>query len=183
MMRYLRRGFDLILTAVTSAGRRVMEHWLLAGALRRDHRGLMVVAVGHAEASSGVFNRVSEALDLIARFDQYRFRRLQKDLRRIVVTPFTGANAAYLPGSKTCYLSTRVVEQHSALNVAMLLVHEATHARIEAAGIRQWPDQRSRFERACVRAELAFASRVSRDAYPGIEGWIEKRRGSPSLLP
>jgi hypothetical protein len=97
------------------------------------------------------------------------------DVGRIVVTYISRSNAAYMPRTRTCYLAERVVRTHSAANVAMLLVHEATHARFEQSGINQWSDLRPRFERRCVIEELSFAKRLSQGNYPGIDAWIDKR--------
>jgi hypothetical protein len=42
----------------------------------------------------------------------------------------------------------------------MTIVHEATHARIELAGIRYVSGRRMRIENACIRQELELAELV-----------------------
>ena len=42
----------------------------------------------------------------------------------------------------------------------MMIVHEATHARLWRAGYRYDEANRGRIERICVRAETTFASRI-----------------------
>ena len=51
-------------------------------------------------------------------------------------------------------------EGRDAADIASILVHEFTHARIDAAGIRYGPATRIRIERACVRQQIAFTTRL-----------------------
>ena len=44
--------------------------------------------------------------------------------------------------------------------IASVIVHEATHARMERCGIGYAEDQRARIETVCFRRELAFAVRL-----------------------
>ena len=51
-------------------------------------------------------------------------------------------------------------EGRDAADIASTIVHEFTHARIDAAGIRYGPATRIRIERACVRQQIAFTTRL-----------------------
>jgi hypothetical protein len=97
------------------------------------------------------------------------------------VSSASNVSAAHFPRPKTCHLSAKFVEDYSAANVAIAIVHEATHARVGQAGIPLYPDLRSRIERRCVREEIAFAQRLPRTDYPGIDVWIGNRRQSGAV--
>jgi hypothetical protein len=175
IITFASRALFSALSAVGGTVRRVVERWLFADAPRHTARGFELRDYRRAASSADAFAKLSEALEMIAQADPRRFSRMAKDIRLIVVTPLSRANAAYVPRSRTCYLNASVVEKHSTANVAILLVHEATHARIESFGVRQWPDLRRRFERLCVRQELTFAERLP---IPTIHNWIERRKAT-----
>jgi hypothetical protein len=182
MVITLKRVAFHVTSAVANTARRVVERWAFASAPRTDALGIQLQSFGQVRDSHELFAKITESLELIASVEPRRFRRLSRDIRRIVVTPFARANAAYLPKSRTCYVSHEIAKKHSVANVAILLVHEATHARFEVSGVRHWPDRRARFERACVRAELAFADQLPRAQFPNIDSWIERRTRTSAAL-
>ena len=106
-----------------------------------------------------VFDRVRDVLDLIASVDSKRFHRLQRDVTRIFVTHYGGAAGSYWSDLNACLLDWSDLggNLHSA---AMTLVHEATHARLEKAGIPYCDRLRERIERLCIREEIAFARQL-----------------------
>lgn len=101
----------------------------------------------------GVRLGVSDALALIARRAPRIRRRINADVRRLLVEP--GKAATYVhPG--TILLPSHVFEAPDIDAVASYIVHEAVHARIAKRGIRYWPDLRARIERRCLREQIAF---------------------------
>ena len=48
----------------------------------------------------------------------------------------------------------------SPAEIASILVHESTHARLEAKGFAYTAELRERIEKVCFRRELAFARRL-----------------------
>jgi hypothetical protein len=107
--------------------------------------------------------RLTHALELVQQRDPKRFRRMCADMPRIVVGVPEVGDAAYHPDIELCVVSFELLTRRelTSTQLALLVVHEATHARIERAGIRYVPERRARIERACLRAELAFAERFS----------------------
>ncbi len=61
--------------------------------------------------------------------------------------------------------------RHGTLDLAMMIVHEATHARLWRIGCRYDEPNRERVERICVDAEIAFAAKV-----PGSEEAVARSR-------
>src|ERR1044071_5568271 len=107
------------------------------------------------------FSKVAAALSLVAIFDPRRFDRIRRDLRGVLVMGASG-RGEYHQTSRLCILDSAYVESERADPplLASTIVHEATHARLGRAGIGYDPSIRARVEHACIRAELAFASRL-----------------------
>jgi hypothetical protein len=124
-----------------------------------------------------VVQRLTAALDLVARYAPRCYRRLHGDLAGFVVERFA-CRGAFFPDSRECLveLTFTVNPQHSLPEIAASIVHEATHARVA-----QWcgtlpPAQRPREERLCRRAELAFGL-----ALPDGGIVVQRARGSLAL--
>jgi len=140
---------------------------LLLLAHRRVVDGYEVRVVRSASDRDEVFEKVRDALLLLEKHGP-RFRaRLSRDVNRIFVTDMWGGS--YVAGLKTCCISIDFVRSASALDLAMTIVHEATHARLSRLGFSYNKECRERLERLCVGAEIAFAGRV-----PGSEANIRK---------
>lgn len=121
--------------------------------------GFEVVDMSIAEHDAVCFDRVAKVLDLIQRVDPRRFRRMSRDVRRILITHTGGAAGSYWSDLDACALDA----QHllgSLESAAMTLVHEATHARLRRAGFSYTPELRPRLERLCLEAEIAFGERL-----------------------
>lgn len=102
-------------------------------------------------------------------------RHLRAYVARIVVAEGRGPYAFFVPGSRSCYLSSELICSYPTPNVAVTLVHEATHARIHDRGILPLPGRVHRIERRCVKQEIAFAHQLPTGIYPSIGLWIENR--------
>src|SRR5688500_12391223 len=141
-----------------------------------------VMGVGIADASSSAFasmplNKVKAALRIIAQYDPRRWRRLRNDVSRIVILDLSGAHGGHIAGSRSCIVSRQRLARDTPALIALTIVHEATHRRIDRAGIRYWPDLQSRIERRCVAEELAFAEKLPIDSFPEVHEWsCEMRR-------
>jgi hypothetical protein len=164
----VRRAGFWIVTLVGDTARRVIERVGFRGLPTQIFRGLRIVALTAADAEP-LIAKITGALSLIAEVDPRRFARMQGDVDQIVVMPLNDEGGSYVQRSRTCYLSDGFVTARSDLTIAFVLVHEATHARIERAGVRQWRDRKARYERICVAAELAFASRLAPSTHAAIE--------------
>lgn len=118
-------------------------------------RGLVLVDALTHERDVGNFTRAREALQLIEDVDPIRLNRILTDLRMIVFLEF---GPEYSPSLKACILPD--VRDLTVPQVAVWIVHGATHARLWNAGIRYGAAIRSRVEHVCVSSELAFLRRV-----------------------
>lgn len=109
-----------------------------------------------------ILNRVEEALRLIQTYDQHRYNRLIRDLERVWVCDIPGAMGNFDKSIRACKLDREFVaaDRSSPELIATTIVHEATHARLDRCGISYEEELRPRIEAACIRRELAFATRL-----------------------
>ncbi len=155
---------------MTKTGRR--KKLGLGESLRRGvltHRQLVGLWIEYGK--DGVFERVAQALDLIKTSDPLRYRRILRDIDRIVVAPLlTGAEAQYSREINACEIDERFMlgERYAPELAASVIVHEATHARLELMGFVYVEERRQRIEQICMRRERAFLTRV-----PGAEAASE----------
>ena|SRR5437867_156669 len=145
--------------------------WLLLvwSARRYVVVGCEVRVADSSEAAGDVFTKVGAALHLIAKYSPRLSARLRGDLKRFLFADVSGGR--YLVGLRTCLIGVGYARRVAPLELAMMMVHEATHARLSRSGFRYAGECRERIERICVAAEIAFAQRV-----PGSEAAVEKAR-------
>jgi hypothetical protein len=98
--------------------------------------------------------RIALALDLINRFAPRLGARLRRDVRGIALYPAGGTN--FNVKARTVVLDVRWCMYGTIEEVASSLIHEATHARCRALGVRYQGKER-REEALCLRQEIAFA--------------------------
>ncbi|MEM8622502.1 MAG: hypothetical protein AAGG47_03165 [Pseudomonadota bacterium] len=143
----------------------------------REHRALRIGTMRHGEIDE-VFERVTAAIDLIHRAHPWLGRRLPALLPEGVIAkeyafPYAGE---YHSSRSVCVLYVQAFgEMRSVEDLALTIVHEATHARLEARGIGYPEGQRAKVERICLRREAAFARRagLSQDVIRSIEDHAE----------
>lgn len=150
--------------------------WRLAMMLspRARHHGIDVfdLSIG-ADRTAQHFAQVKAALDLIATYQPLRLARITRDVQRIVVMQQPGPE--FWPRLRACVVTPRGLSLNEE-EVALTIVHEATHARLHAAGIRYRPELRERVERLCVSQEVAFAQRLPEGSalLDGIRAQLER---------
>ncbi len=125
--------------------------------------GLLILAFMDRETGP-ILARVEQALALIARYNSLRYRHLLRDLDRILVTLLPAAVGDYTGAIRTCRLDKRFVlaDAVDPELIAAVIVHEATHARLDRLGVAYAEQQRPRIEAICVRREIAFANKLPR---------------------
>lgn len=143
--------------------------WLLLIYLaqRRVVEGCQVCVVESDANADEVFGKVEDALRLLEKYGPRFHARLRRDVKRLLFTETSGGN--YLTGLRTCRIAIDFARRVPPLELAMMIVHEATHARLSRRGFSYADDCRERIERICVGAEIAFAQRV-----PGSDAAIGK---------
>jgi len=139
-----------------------------------------MLIVYDADKGSKDADRVAAALQLIQEFDPIKYRRLVRDLKRIWITTIPGAVGRYVKSTSTCELDERFVlgEYTVTEQIAGVIVHEATHARLDQQGIGYEEKLRDRVEQVCMGRELAFAAKLPDGSR--IRQWVEVRQKEPS---
>jgi len=126
-------------------------------------RGLPVVVHNTRPdvATADVLHRLDEALGLLERHVPHHFRRLRRDVGRILVQRYA-CRGAFLPEGNTCLveLTFAVNRDFSASQIAATILHEAMHARLHRLGFPLEMADRARQERFCRRAEIEFGNAV-----------------------
>lgn len=174
------RAGSVLAAAALSPVHRAFERTVIAASRYRVLHGIPV-GLFRPRETEGIWGKVGEALDLLETTDPRRHRRVARDLKRIVVMRHT--KPLLLERSATCVLGQELVETKSSALIAAVLVHEATHARVQAHGISYRPETRDRIEALCVREEIAFARRLPRDEYTSVDEFVRHLRRSIELDP
>jgi HEXXH motif-containing protein len=136
---------------------------------RRELHGVEVWAMADTADDGPLFDRVAEALRLIRESDPLRFARVRRYLRRIIV--LDNEAALHIPDIGACALGKNAVLSVSSSRLAASIVHEATHARLRAAGVLVEPRTLEREEVLCVQEAVSFLEKV-----PGGAGEAERMR-------
>jgi hypothetical protein len=121
--------------------------------------GLTVSAFVDRKESAVILGNVREALALIRQYDAYRYRRVVTRLSRIVVNPSPN-QGEYIRSLRRCILGKSTVESGDIRNIALTIIHEATHAELFDRGIGYDAKIRIRVEDVCSGEELLFVRKL-----------------------
>jgi hypothetical protein len=137
------------------------------------------VFVGQAGAAlfPDAVKGVTSALVLIRKRDPRRLRRLQYDRVRITFSSWIGTSA-YWPGLNAIALDLQQVSQLLPGELATVIVHEATHARLDRSGISTRRTGVKRIERRCIEEEIAFCRRFPAKSEEAWVRWVARKRDS-----
>jgi hypothetical protein len=153
--------------------------WLSTG---RCIDGLWVGTAFPTNADA-IYSRLEPALQLIKVYDRRRYDRIARDLERVWVRLLPASHGRCTYNSLwACELDERFVLADSTLpeDIAGLIVHEATHARLHRCGIGYEEGLRQRVEEVCVRRELAFANQLPDGRR--LREFAEQRLATPAAL-
>ena len=154
-----------------------IDRFELAISSGREVDGLWIGASVDDSEMADALRRLEEALCVIRTHDPRRYRRLLRDVSRVWVRLLPNDRANYNRAAQACQLDTRFVldETVSSTEIACVIIHEATHARLEHRGIQYREALRHRIESACVREELRFARRLpdAVELQHRLQEWIE----------
>jgi hypothetical protein len=137
--------------------------WIIKHSERRHMHGLPVALASSLPTSDEAFAKLSEALELVRRHDARAFRELVDHTRGVFVFATTGGDAAeWWRDEGLVVLSDEYVtdESTASRDLAVVLVHEATHVWLERHGFEYTIDRRTRLEEMCHRRELRLARRL-----------------------
>lgn len=112
------------------------------------------------DAPDVVLEHLRSAIDLIGKTAPNRLARLNRDVGRVLLLMVDSPE--YWPFANGFAIGLAAAQDVPVDQLALTIVHEATHARLWRAGFRYTPDIRERIEHICVRAELDFAQRLPR---------------------
>jgi hypothetical protein len=137
---------------------------LLEDADRRRILEVPVYALTNGDNSFAplYFAKVRRALQCLAEHDPRRFKRFRHDVKRIVVSFYEGCH--YDQHFRMIVLYWGQIASQTAEEIALILVHEATHARQLRWGVNYSPEVRARAEAGCVAQEISFAKRLPNGA-------------------
>lgn len=152
--------------------------WGLRRAPSRSHGGLKIYDISLDEMSGeAALAKVIQSLQLLEEHAPSRYRRLKKDVRRVIVAHYPYGHAAHFPRIRAIMLNYPMVVKQPPATAAALIVHEGVHARLWHGGIRSRASI-GRIERLCNQAMLDFATSLPRALY--LVRWVEQVLASSS---
>lgn len=107
-------------------------------------------------------DKLERACMLVYLYDPRRWRRLCEQVDGLWVFGTVGGLGEWIPGARLVRINAAYVFSASTSpeDIASVIVHEGTHARLSKCGIEYSEHLRPRIEAVCVRAEIAFAHRI-----------------------
>ncbi len=115
-------------------------------------------------STADVLARLYEALELIERYQPWRLRHLERDLRSFRIERFP-CRGAYFPSERTCLTELTFLARRdiTVAPVSASILHEGMHARVDRLGLAHPSRDIAREERICRRAELDFGLALPRE--------------------
>jgi hypothetical protein len=158
---------------IASQLRKAVYVRLLNAAPHRRIDEWTVYAIDGSVINDGAVESMRRAFELIERYDPHRWARIRHDLDYVVLADMRGALGRYFPGYRGIHLSSRLLKDNSAFDLALVIVHEAAHARLDRAHIAVQPCLIDRMERRCAIEEMSFALRMT-GRFAAIDQWIRQ---------
>jgi hypothetical protein len=153
---------------------------MASGPTQASVRGLPVTVVNTRPDidTRDVLARLDLALGLLEQYAPHHFRRMHKDLSRILVQRYE-CRGAYFSADRSCMveLTFAVNPDFTPSQIAATILHEAMHARLHQCGYAFEDSNRAREERFCRRAEIEFGQVVP-DGQAVVERALWSLQGS-----
>ena len=118
--------------------------------------------------------KITAALELVDAYMSFVLRHASRDIRCILVRP--GYPARYWEYTKVVVIDDSLVQTRQASTIASIIVHEATHARYHARGIRWTRADATRIEHRCIGRQVGFVDRLPRSQFPNADQFISELR-------
>jgi len=154
------------------------KYWLISAefALRRKRSilGFMVAVSGNRLEKARAFANMEQALKLFQKYAPVRFDYTQQDVKRILVSGGFAGAGIWIRSLDMIELQAECVNTEDAWPeaIACLIIHEATHARLERLGFGYSEKQRIQIERVCIRSERFLARRIPNSEE--LVAWCDK---------
>jgi len=135
----------------------------------RPYRGIRLIA--YPPYQTDALAEVVDALEIIRKHDEVRFRRVTRFISRIVVGNWNVVGF-YNSIGRVCGLQRRESDDHSrpfiVFGYAATIIHEATHGLLDQMRFPYFEKTRKRIERLCVMEEARFLVK-----FPGLRGRMD----------
>lgn len=127
-----------------------------------DKKTICGIVVGTLSDTGIVFDKVEKALRLIESYNAKRFAQMQRDIKFIFVFRHPTTRGQWHQDLQMCELDDNFVlaVETSVAEIASVIVHEATHARLMRLGFGYEEPKRLRIEHICFDAQRAFVRRL-----------------------
>lgn len=174
------QGYRTLLRAA-SFGRTRLEAWAARDVFRTEVRGFALELYNVSLPVPLIVNKVAAAVDLIDQYDPAHFAKTRRLISRFTLLRLRRPGS-FIPGSATCYLDSHFVLERSPGELAMVIVHESTHASLYARGVMTFRKVKNRIERRCVIEELTFSERLHARERANLHVWIQARQRTLAAL-
>lgn len=140
--------------------------WILLWFFRRSERrqilGVPVGVPADLRGGDAVFAKIAGAFELLQADGGHSLDNLRRHTNGVFVWTTAGARGEWHPRARLVVLEeTQVCDEGTfPRDIASTLVHESTHARLDAKGFAYSGERRARIENVCFRRQLAFARRL-----------------------
>jgi len=140
----------------------LVNRFMFAISRKHNRDDLIIAMLFPDKTCPAVFSKIDQALNLISETDPRRYLQIRRDVKKIWVSPAPGCCAQWMDELQICILDRDYFCQADVLppEVALAIVHESTHARLDRLKIQYTEDIRERVERVCIKSEIAFAKRL-----------------------
>lgn len=138
-----------------------IDRCLLRLSVKRKVDGLWLGVLNFGEPDV-VLESIEDGLALIKARDPLRYGRIQRDLDGVWARLLPGCLGNFNASIRACELDRNFILENasSSAMIAAVIVHEATHARLDRYGFTYAEKLRSRIEAICLRREIAFAAKL-----------------------
>jgi hypothetical protein len=136
--------------------------------------------VARTEERPPMYRQLDEALNLLKASAPSRYERVRDSLKGILIFGIDSTRASYNSDTGICELRQKfmLAPDTTAVAVACVLVHEATHGRLFQLGIPNDEPLRYRVEMVCIKASLITMQRI-----PGAEAEVDRCRRQLAIPP
>lgn len=148
----------------------LLLRFLIARAPKSQYRGIILTALSGDDARSEFEAKAVAALDLIHAVSPNAAKRVDRYLPNIVM--IAGGGYFYDHGLRAFVLDAPTLKRQGVEELALAIVHEATHARLASLGVGYGRELRPRVERICVAEEMRLARRLPGRG-PELANWLE----------
>jgi hypothetical protein len=148
--------------------------WVIHFSAHRRIHGVPV-AVWERQHLESIDDKVRDALESVRQHDRRAFDELAEHTHGIFVFgTTTGSAAQWWRDEKLVVLQSEYAAATSTTSpaLAVILVHEATHAWLERRGFKYTTERRVRLERICNRRALRLARRLPSAGY--LVSWLQQ---------